>query len=531
MNRYIKSFLKLADEALCEDFILKKQKSNTNDTLEDIKLVLKYRFGLDFDNDIKTIISECSNLRLDGYMYLPKLLKKMAEILDNNISAQHIYSSTLNIPIVYTDILKDVDKDKYFNNIAYYILCNMHLVILNLNDDRYHNYDDFSFYYDFTSNKADEESDDQAKNDKFNSNKLTTSGRQAYKDSFWHSFFSSDENVKKEESNDLLRKPHQWCEANDAVCISSVYNANYSPYADSENRNSDKYSSHRFCKFRNNYYNTLKLVQKHNDNNVMDHLNENEKNYNHKIGRYTKDDKVSIKHSSVYLSEMIYNFSMIKEISDVLKKHKSGSHNYNNYFDELVNDIFRACSKLIIIPDVLNRNVYAKKVSEYILNVYQNDIYLVNRTKIEELNRNLMDFSLYQSKVYYYLLMTYSFLTINHILKINNPNESVDNDTAERYIRRLISAGVASFKDVLLSKNSINSKDLCIDDYEVFYYFCGKYYNIESFDIYFSNNLFTVKGNISGAIEILFKYLKEDFDKEIGMLYGLEDHKIPFICK
>ena len=67
--------------------------------------------GLDFDNDIKTIISECYNLRLDGYMYLPKLLKKMAEILDNNISAQHIYSSTLNIPIVYTDILKDVDKE------------------------------------------------------------------------------------------------------------------------------------------------------------------------------------------------------------------------------------------------------------------------------------------------------------------------------------------------------------------------------------------------------------------------------------
>ena len=72
MNNYMKSLLKLADESLCEKYTTNDNQNGTKICIQEIKSVLKYRFGLDFDKDIELIKKSCHNLAFDSDYFLRK---------------------------------------------------------------------------------------------------------------------------------------------------------------------------------------------------------------------------------------------------------------------------------------------------------------------------------------------------------------------------------------------------------------------------------------------------------------------------
>lgn len=390
MNNYMKSLLKLVNVSLCEKYATKDNQSDTEYSIQDIKNILKYRFGLDFDKDIERINSNCHHLRLNDDCFLPKLLKSMAKVVDEKISCKcfNTESSKITYQLFF-------DKsDTYYSNIAYYLLNDIYLILMNINYEEYHDYHNF----DRNFVNFDIELNNKFSSTKFSYDKLNGQGRTNYKDSFMHTLFASSkvvenerdknesyddydddydddfdeeennnkqlENKKSGNSNDDISKPkrnrkqHQWCEATDAVCIATVYTSNFSPF--SMNKDKDEYNSKALKKFYKYYIHTLNTVISYNKNSVKN-------KYDLQLGEYNKrnifsSEENSEKCASLYLSDMIYGFSMLKEILDAIYKDDLINIAYNDLEDTIIR-IFSMCSYLILIPDVCNRNMLAKRIS------------------------------------------------------------------------------------------------------------------------------------------------------------------------
>ena len=552
----MKSLLKLVDVSLCEKYTTNDNQNGTKLSIQDIKNILKYRFGLDFDKDIERIKSNCRNLRLDDDCFLPKLLGSMAKTVDEKNTYKCFNTESLEIAY---NLFFD-KSDVYYSNIAYYLLNDIYLILMNINYDEYHHYRDFDKYF---------VNFDLEFNNKFSSkqssyDKLNNKGRSNYKDSFMHTLFASskvvDNERKKSESheghddyyddyydddyddeeafeehteaidinfdseeynnkrleyynhkkfcnsNDHIskqkrnKKQHQWCEATDAVCIATVYTSNFSPFSMNNDNDNDDYKPKALKKLYKYYIHTLNTVISYNKKTI-----ENE--YSLQMREYNKRNIFSSiynceKCASLYLADMIYGFSMLKEILDVINNADLINNLYNDTKD-IINAIFLLCSNLILIPDICNRNMLAKRITERCL---KNDTMGENYILIEDAKK----FSMYQSKVYYYIMVTYALLTIDYLLKTEKSDVLNDKNVAEEYIRKIIFKGIKnSFTNYhKLPKNQFEKMFFGIDDLSC--YFRKPKYNFftkENFEKYFSTDIFELYSDDNMFLKFYFQLL------------------------
>lgn len=541
MNNYMKSLLKLVDVSLCEKYTTKDNQSDTEYSIQDIKNILKYRFALDFDKDIECIKSNCRNLRLDGDCFLPKLLESMAKVVDERITCEYFNSESLEI--VY-DLFFD-RSGSYYKNIVYYILNNIYLILMNINHEEYHNYAEFDEY--FTNFDIEFKT-------KFSYDNLINSGRDNYKDSFMHTLFANSQVVEFEEKHSQIddeyvddykeeyfeehtedsdincdpeeynnkrlefynnekccnlndgiskskrnRKQHQWCEANDAVSIATVYASYYSPFATHRNIKYDGYKPKDLNKFYNNYIHTLNAVISYNKNSIKNKYGLKTREYN-KRNIFSSGNNCE-NHASLYLTDMIYGFSMLEKVLDVINNVEMTNIPDDEHKD-IINEILLMCAELMLIPDIRNRNMLAKRITKKFL---VNDIIAENDVLIEDVKK----FSMYQSKVYYYIMVTYALLTIDHILETEKSDILKDKRVAEEYIRKIIYKGIDWFvKNKPLSEGQFKNLLFPIDDIN-FYFRKTRYtfYTKEYFEYYFSTDIFKLDRDNNMFLEAYFQML------------------------
>lgn len=556
----MKSLLKLADESLCEKYTTNDNQNGTKICIQEIKSVLKYRFGLDFDKDIELIKKSCHNLAFDSDYFLRKLLRSMVKIVDEQIAYKNYKSKKLKL----TYEMFNARPINYYDNIVYYILCNVYLILINLNNDKYHKYKKFEDYFmDFS------ETFKEIFEEEFLYNKLSELGRSRYKDSFMHTLLASskvlenerklvakyddedseeiieeygekeiveeyDEEIgekcpvdwdkekflecynnkikeKREEENNAfkngIKKTHEWCEANDAVCIATVFTSNYSPFSPNNCINNKAYKLTRLHKFYSHYVHTLISVIEYNHKRKDDESANLKQFYYNKRENYTDVKRCEL-HSSLYLTDMIYGFSMLRDVMEVINNDELLFVSKEELEDK-INKILCFCSDLIIIPDVRNRNLLAKEIAKKVLenNIEGENIILYDDIK---------NYALYQSKIYYYIINTYALLTIDYIIKTEKSDESKDEDVTEKFLIKIINKNLVTYnKQGGLTKSLFEKIKFPINDIRA--YFKKPVYKIfrkENFDKYFSTDMFGIGKDGNMFLDAYFQMFNTETKQE-----------------
>ncbi len=454
MNTYLRNFFRLADEGLCSEYSVKKVETDNTESVERIKSVLKYRFGLDFDKDVKEfaakIIGNSQDKKSD--INLKSLLSEMIKFLDKKISFKSLYNDVIDVEnnIIEYDMPKEL-----LNNKIYYITCNLYLVLLNINCNEYHSNNNFYDSFPDFDNAIKEKTD-------FASNRLLGNGRDGFKDSFLYALLADEKILTKQKNKS--NNPNKWCEANDAVHIASIFSSQKSPYNRKYNVEDNVYKVDTFFEFYSEYNKIYKEIQKYNKKQIEKNYKSNRTQKYEKSDKYIKEDKLPYKYSSDYLSEMIYGFGLIKQILDSINEFSQYSGSKADRFNKRKEEIMELCSYFMVIPDIYNRKIYSDIVVKYIKELCKRHKGKCLKYLLQDLKCKIIRFVVYEVKYYYFILMTYAFLTIDYILKLDSNGDS---GSKELRLRNMITKVLSGMQQQQFDE--INRDDIPIDNLNCFY--------------------------------------------------------------
>ena len=146
---------------------------------------------------------------------------------------------------------------------------------------------------------------------------------------------------------------------------------------------------------------------------------------------------------------------------------------------KIIRKILNIGSEIMLIPDVLNRNVLVEKIANYIFNSG------VKTKQIEVLSDDIKTFCYYQSKVYYYIITTYALLMINFILCNQNEDISENKEKSEEYVRKIIYSGLQHYHKINLRCIKYDDNDQYVDLSSFYKNLRYEFYTKNNFDKYF----------------------------------------------
>lgn len=171
MNDYLKLLLKLPSESLCDRFNTNETNSDDDVSIEEIINILKYRFNIDFEEDINYITHDINYQKSEADIFYV-LFERIITLLDDKISFKKVYSREIRYNILHrnykekdnmhTRLNEKENADKSYNFIIdhledhedskskiQYIITNLYLIMLLLNDSSYYNYSEFERIYNY----------------------------------------------------------------------------------------------------------------------------------------------------------------------------------------------------------------------------------------------------------------------------------------------------------------------------------------------------------------------------------------------
>ena len=102
MNDYLKLLLKLPSESLCDRFNINETISDDDISIEEIINILKYRFNIDFEEDIEYIIHGINYQNSEAGIFY-KLFENIITLLNDKISFKKVYSREIRVNILHNN--------------------------------------------------------------------------------------------------------------------------------------------------------------------------------------------------------------------------------------------------------------------------------------------------------------------------------------------------------------------------------------------------------------------------------------------
>lgn len=217
MNDYLKLLLKLPSESLCDRFNINETISDDDISIEEIINILKYRFNIDFEEDIEYIIHGINYQNSEAGIFY-KLFENIITLLNDKISFKKVYSREIRVNILHNNYkekdnihirLNEKNADKSYNFIIdhlekyddskskmQYIITNLYLIMLLLNDSSYYNYSEFERIYNYEATSDIDTNDNASSTDKpgknFKIDAKILNNHNDYKESFIYNLVAEE---------------------------------------------------------------------------------------------------------------------------------------------------------------------------------------------------------------------------------------------------------------------------------------------------------------------------------------------------
>lgn len=460
MNKFLQGFLNIPNGKIVDIFKLNYKSMpdeyNSKDIIELVKKV--------YDIDVNLIVSTTISKINVGFG-----------------------SDAHNLAEYFEDIIYQLDEktgiqkndDSKYGKIEY-LLCNIYQIIMCVNYDNQHKFQELDKRFPTIVGKKDDET----------IKAVGTMGRSIktyYKNNIISYLFLPDENMKNisDESVDkikeVLEEHYKYSEAWEEVIIPAVLHGAKNVYRCGEDR-----SVNNINWFYKNYYGTLEKV-------YQSLLTESSDSENSKAQIVRELGETSL-HCSKYISEMIFSLNYYIDLSNLLLG-KTDDHMNDILFDDF------SCT--ILIPDIKRRKFY----SEFIMNAYN----VLGCFEYKKMSCIISEKIKYEATIYYPILMLAAIECVRQLAR----QEKEDKNASRFFIGKLKkSLKVLGDKVSRFDK----TKNLITDSNEakeaIRYYFDvnNKYYNRDDYTK-FAAKITTYDFDYGELVKCYMKYGIDVFDE------------------